>query len=218
MTDRRTSTERLVAFTDAVFAVIITIMVLDLRPPADERLSALLSLWPTALSYAVSYLFVAIIWINHHRLLLFANEATAKLIWWNFAHLFMTSLIPFSTAWIADTRLAAGPVLIYAAVFVMVNIAFLGYQQETLSQASDTDVSPRTRRLTRVRALVTLGIFGNATCVAYWSAWFGFGLVCSVLLIYLRPQVPGEGLERHAHKRDSKSIRLPEHHAQEETS
>jgi uncharacterized membrane protein len=137
MTDRETPTERLVAFTDAVFTVIITIMVLDLRPPAQATLSALLPLWPTALSYAVSYLFVAIIWINHHRLLFFAHEATLKLIWWNFAHLFMTSLIPFSTAWIADTRLAAGPVLVYAAVFVMVNIAFLGYQQEALSQARE---------------------------------------------------------------------------------
>lgn len=218
MTERRTSTERLVTFTDGVFAVIITIMVLDLRPPAQARLSALLPLWPTALSYAVSYLFVAIIWINHHRLLLFAHEATAKLMWWNFAHLFMTSLIPFSTAWIAETRLAAGPVLVYAAVFVMVNIAFLGYQQETLSQASDSEVSPTTRRLTRVRALITLGIFVTATCVAYWSSWLGFGLVCCVLLIYLRPQVPGEGLERHARKGNSNSIRLPEHHARKETS
>jgi uncharacterized membrane protein len=214
MTDGRTSTERLVTFTDGVFAVIITIMVLDLRPPAQATLSALLPLWPTALSYAVSYLFVAIIWINHHRLLLFAHEATPKLIWWNFAHLFMTSLIPFSTAWIADTRLAAGPVVVYAAIFVMVNIAFLGYQHETLSQANDSEVSPTTRRLTRVRALITLGIFVTATCVAYWSSWLGFGLVCCVLLIYLRPQVPGEGLERHARKGHSNSIRLPEHHAE----
>ena len=219
MTDRRTSTERLVAFTDAVFAVIITIMVLDLRPPKQARLSALLPLWPTALSYAVSYLFVAIIWINHHRLLLFAHEATAKLMWWNFAHLFMTSLIPFSTAWIADTKLASGPVLAYAAVFVMVNIAFLGYQQEILSQATDSEVSPTTRRLTRERALVTLGIFVAATCVAHWSSWLGFGLVCCVLLIYyLRPQVPGEGLERHAPKGNSNLVRLPEHPTRKETS
>jgi uncharacterized membrane protein len=162
-------------------------------------------------------LFVAIIWINHHRLLLFARDATPKLVWWNFAHLFMTSLIPFSTAWIADTRLAAGPVLTYAAVFVMVNMAFLGYQQEALSQASDSEVSPTTRRFTRVRALVTLAIFVTAACVAYWSPWSGFGLVCCVLLIYLRPQVPGEGLERHPRKGHSDFVRLPEPHANKET-
>jgi uncharacterized membrane protein len=211
MSERRTSPERLVAFTDAVFAVIITIMVLDLKPPEEARLAAVLPLWPTALSYAVSYLFVAIIWVNHHRLLLFAHEATTRLIWWNFAHLFMTSLIPFATAWIADTRFAAGPVLVYAAVFVMINIAFLGYQQEALSQASDDEVSPAVRRMTRLRALITLVIFITATSVAYWSPLVGFGLVCCVLLIYLRPQVPGEGLERHASERYSKSIRAVKH-------
>jgi uncharacterized membrane protein len=216
MTDRGTPTERLVAFTDAVFAVIITIMVLDLRPPAQATLSALLPLWPTALSYAVSYLFFAIIWINHHRLLFFAHEATPKLIWWNFAHLFMTSLIPFSTAWIADTRLAAGPVLVYAAVFVMVNIAFLGYQQEALSQASDSEVSLTTRHFTRVRALITLGIFATATCAAYWSPLSAFGLVCCVLLIYLRPRAPGEDSERHARRKHSKPTRLPERNGKRE--
>jgi uncharacterized membrane protein len=216
MSGRRTPTERLVAFTDAVFAVIITIMVLDLRPPAKATLSALLPLWPTALSYAVSYLFVAIIWINHHRLLLFTHEATPKLVWWNFAHLFMTSLIPFSTAWIAETRFAAAPVFVYAVVFAMVNIAFLGYQQEALSQANDIEVSPAIRRLAQVRALITLVIFVTAACVAYWSPLSGFGLVCCVLLIYLRPQVPGEGLERQSHKAHSKSIRLPEPDAKEE--
>jgi len=217
MTDRATPTERLTAFSDAVFAVIITIMVLDLKPPAQATLSAVLALWPTALSYAVSYLFVAIIWINHHRLLLFAHEATPKLIWWNFAHLFMTSLIPFSTAWIADTRLAAGPVVVYAAVFVMVNIAFLGYQQEALSQASESECSRTTRHFSRMRALITLGIFGTAACLAYWSPLFGFGLVCCVLLIYLQPQVPGEGLERYAHTGRSKSIRLSEGKARKQT-
>jgi TMEM175 potassium channel family protein len=198
MTDRTTPTERLTAFSDGVFSVIITIMVLDLKPPAQAKLSALLPLWPTALSYAVSYLFVAIIWINHHRLLLFAHDATPKLIWWNFGHLFLTSLIPYSTAWIAGTKLAAGSVFFYAAVFVLVNIAFLGYQQEALSQASTSEVSLRTRHLTWVRALITLAIFVSAACVGYWHPLAGFGLVCSVLLVYLRPQVPGEGLEREA--------------------
>src|SRR4029077_13521660 len=217
MTDRTTPTERLTAFSDGVFSVIITIMVLDLKPPTQAKLSALLPLWPTAMSYAVSYLFVAIIWINHHRLLLFAHDATTKLIWWNFAHLFMTSLIPYSTAWIADTKLAAGPVLVYAAVFVMVNIAFLGYQQEALSQASTSEVSATTRRLTWSRALITLGIFLSAACVAYWHPLSGFGLVCSVLFIYLRPQVPGEGLERHARKGHPKSIRSRQPDTKEES-
>lgn len=192
MSEKRTSPERLGAFSDAVFAVIITIMVLDLRPPAQATLRALLPLWPTGLSYVISYLFVAIIWINHHRLLRFCHEATAKLIWWNFAHLFMISLIPVSTAWISATRLASAPVLVYAAVFVMVNVAFLAFQQEALSQASHTEVTQRTRRFTRVRAQITLGIFITAACTAYWFPLLGFALVCCVLLIYLRPHVPGE--------------------------
>ena len=110
--------ERLGAFSDAVFPVIITIMVLDLRPPPQATLAALLPLWPTALSYAVSYLFIAIVWVNHHHLLRFTEHATPRLIWVNFAQLFMVSLVPFSTAWVADTRLAAVPVAVYAAVFV----------------------------------------------------------------------------------------------------
>jgi len=187
-------TERLCSFSDGVFSVIITIMVLDLKSPARANLAELLPLWLTALSYAVSYLFVAIIWINHHRLLFFAHDATPKLIWWNFAHLFMTSLVPFSTAWIAQRKLSAGPVVFYAAVFVMINVAFLGYQQEALSQAHTSEVSPTTRRLTRARGLLTLGIFSTASGVAYWLPWVGFALVCCVLFIYLKPQVPGEGL------------------------
>src|SRR5580704_19250583 len=88
MPERRTSVERLGAFSDAVFAVIITIMVLELKPPEQPTFAALLPLWPTALSYAVSYLFIAIVWLNHHHLLRFAEYPTPRLIWINFAHLF----------------------------------------------------------------------------------------------------------------------------------
>jgi hypothetical protein len=122
------TSERSGAFSDGVFAVIITIMVLDLRPPPQATLAALLRLWPAALSYVVSYLFIAIVWVNHHHLLRFAEHATSRLIWVNFAHLFMVSLVPFSTAWVADTRLAAVPVFVYAAVFVLVNLALLRFR------------------------------------------------------------------------------------------
>jgi len=81
MLEEKTTSERLATFSDAVFAVIITIMVLDLKPPEEASLRALLPLWPTALSYAVSYFFIAIIWVNHHHLLKFARNATSRLIW-----------------------------------------------------------------------------------------------------------------------------------------
>src|SRR5436189_2822519 len=127
MTEQRATPERLGAFSDAVFAVIITIMVLDLRPPSEPTLAALVPLWPTALSYAVSYLFIAIIWVNHHHLLRFTREATSQLIWWNFAHLFMVSLVPATTAWMAATKLAAAPVFVYALVFVLVETAYIAF-------------------------------------------------------------------------------------------
>src|SRR5258707_13717953 len=101
MANKKTTPERLAAFSDAVFSVIITIMVLDLKPPAEATLKALLPLWPTAMSYAVSYLFIAIIWVNHHHLLIFAREATSQLICWNFAHLFMISFVLATTAYMA---------------------------------------------------------------------------------------------------------------------
>jgi uncharacterized membrane protein len=107
--DKKTTSERLAALSDGVFAVILTIMVLDLKPPAEATLHALVPLWPMMLSYAVSYLFISIIWVNHHHLLRFARIATPELIWWNFAHLFMVSLLPSPTAWMAATKLAAAP-------------------------------------------------------------------------------------------------------------
>ena len=148
---RRATPERLSAFSDAVFAVLITVLVLDLRPPELPTFKALLLLWPTWLSYAVSYLFIAIVWVNHHHLLRFAEHATPRLIWINFAHLFMVSLVPFSTAWVAGTRLAAVPVFVYAAVFVLVELAYpvaalgrLGHRealpfQEGAQKLSDVD-------------------------------------------------------------------------------
>jgi uncharacterized membrane protein len=129
MVQRRASTERLGYFSDAVFAVIITIMVLELKPPPEQSFGALLPLWPTALSYLVSYYFIAIVWLNHHHLLRFCQYASPRLVWINFVHLFMVSLVPFSTAWIADTKLAAVPVFVYAGVFVLVNLAYIPFRR-----------------------------------------------------------------------------------------
>src|SRR5262249_5159432 len=95
---RRATPERLSAFSDGVFAVLITVLVRELRRPEHPSFEALRSLCPTWLSSAVSYLFIAIVWTNHHYLLRYATDATPRLLWFNFAHLFSMSLLPLSTA------------------------------------------------------------------------------------------------------------------------
>src|SRR5258708_756482 len=138
MREEKITTDRLTAFSDAVFAVIVTIMVLELKAPDLPAFSALWPLWPTAISYAVSYLFIAIIWINHHYLMRFAGRPTLRLIWINFVHLFMVSLLPFATAWIARTRIASPPVVFYAGLFVCIDIAYNVFEHEVLPCATPT--------------------------------------------------------------------------------
>ena len=101
-------------------------MVLELRAPDKPAFSDLWPLWPTAISYAVSYLFIAIIWINHHYLMRFVGPPTPGLIWINFVHLFMVSLLPFATAWIARTRVASSPVVFYAGLFMCIECKVCG--------------------------------------------------------------------------------------------
>ncbi|MDE1996570.1 MAG: DUF1211 domain-containing protein [Rhizobiaceae bacterium] len=190
MLDQKTSAERLGAFSDAVIAVIITVMVLELKAPESPTFSALGPLWPTAVSYAVSYLFIAIIWINHHHLLRFVSNVTTRLIWVNFAHLFVVALVPFATSWIARTQLAAAPVAIYATIFVCVNMAYLVFEREVLAQTPTEQMSPGTRRIARLRSLTTLTIFAAAGLASIAAPLLGFGLICCALVFYLRPDVP----------------------------
>lgn len=159
------------AFSDAVFAVIITIMVLELRPPEHPTFAALVPLWPTGLSYAVSYQFIAIVWMNHHHLLRFTDDPTPRLIWINFIHLFMVSLVPFATAWVASMRLAPVPVFVYAAVFVLVELAYLQFEHHVLAQAVVEEILHRTRRLARARSFFALGLFLTAMLVSQVSAF-----------------------------------------------
>jgi uncharacterized membrane protein len=101
VSNSRATTHRLGSFSDGMFTVAMTIMVFQLKPPEFPKFAALLGLWPTGLSYFVSYWFIAIVWLNHHHLLRFFPHVTPRLIWINFVHLFMVSLVPFSTAWVA---------------------------------------------------------------------------------------------------------------------
>jgi uncharacterized membrane protein len=147
-------------------------------------------LWPTWLSYAVSYLFIAIVWINHHHLLRYAVEATPRLLWVNFAHLFSVSLLPLATAWMAVSELAPQPVAFYAGVFFLVNTTYLALIAELIGRAPDEDVPPGARRIMRIRGFVTLGLFAAAAVVALWLPYVGLGVCVACLALYLRPEAP----------------------------
>jgi uncharacterized membrane protein len=185
--------ERLSVFFDGVFAVLITVLVLELRPPEIPTFKALLSLWPRWLSYAVSYLFIAIVWANHHHLMHYATEATPRLMWFNFAHLFSVSLLPLSTAWMAASQLAPQPVAFYAAVFFLVNATYICLIYELIDRGPGDDISSCERRNMRLRSIATLCVFGTAALVALKYPLIGLGMCICCLIAYLRPEAPGVG-------------------------
>jgi len=188
---RRATPERLSAFSDGVFAVLITVLVLELRPPERPTFEALMALWPTWLSYAVSYLFIAIVWANHHYLLRYADEATPRLLWFNFAHLFSMSLLPLSTAWMAVSELAPQPVAFYAAVFFLVNATYIALIWELIDQTPGEMIPPKARKIMRARSLITLCCFALAAVVALKYPLAGLALCICCLVVYLKPEPPG---------------------------
>jgi uncharacterized membrane protein len=183
--------ERLNAFSDGVFAVLITVLVLELHPPAVPTFKALLTLWPTWLSYAVSYVFIAIVWANHHHLMHYATRATPRLMWFNFAHLFSVSLLPLSTAWMAVSELAPQPVAFYAMVFFLVNATYIALIWELIGRVPVKGISAKERKIMRFRSIATLCVFALAAIVALEYPLLGLGMCCCCLLVYLKPEAPG---------------------------
>jgi uncharacterized membrane protein len=182
---RAASPERLSVFSDGIFAVLITVLVLDLRPPEESTFAALVSLWHVWLSYAVSYLFIAIVWTNHHHLLRHAIEATPRLMWFNFGHLFSVSLLPLSTAWMAVSKLAPQPVSFYAAIFFLVNATYILLIWELINPAKQP--MARVRKVMLLRAATTLCLFGIAAIVALKYPLAGLGICIACLIAYLKP-------------------------------
>jgi uncharacterized membrane protein len=188
MANREIATpDRMNAFSDGVFAVIITILVLELHLPREASFEALLELWPTAISYTISYAFIAIVWVNHHHLLQFPDAATQRLIWGNFAHLFAVSLIPFATAWIATTRLGASAVAFYAGDFFLVNVTYLLLCLEAVDRSAPHKVEPGVRSMMRMRSFATLAVFAAAGIAALRYPIAGMVLICLCLFVYLSP-------------------------------
>jgi len=187
---RQLNADRVRLFSDGVFAVLITILVLELKPPHADGFSDLLPLWPTGLSYAVSYFFIAIVWVNHHYLMRFAAEATPRLLWFNFAHLFSMSLLPLSTAWMAVSELAPQPVAFYAAVFFLVNVTYICLIWELIEHGARDQVTQRVQRVMRFRSKTTLCLFALASVIALGFPLVGLAICIGCLAVYLKPEPP----------------------------
>ena len=115
---------RLEAFSDGVIAIIITIMVLELRAPHDPSLAALRPLIPVFLSYVLSFVYIGIYWNNHHHMLHAAHKVNGRILWSNLHLLFWLSLIPFTTGWMGDNHFAPVPVAVYGVILLMNGVAY----------------------------------------------------------------------------------------------
>jgi uncharacterized membrane protein len=124
MTRFATETSRVEAFSDGVLAVIITIMVLELRPPQGTDLRALLPTLPTIATYALSFVFVGIYWNNHHHMLRASRGVDGRAMWANLHLLFWLSLVPFATAWLGRNPNAIGPTVLYGAILLLDAFAY----------------------------------------------------------------------------------------------
>jgi uncharacterized membrane protein len=127
-----TDTGRLEAFSDGVLAVIITIMVLELRPPDGASLTSLLATLPTIATYALSFVFIGIYWNNHHHMLRASAGVDGRAMWANLNLLFWLSLVPFSTAWLGRNPGAVGPTALYSVVLFLDAVAYLLLQRALL--------------------------------------------------------------------------------------
>jgi uncharacterized membrane protein len=181
------SPERIASFSDGVLAVIITIMVLDLKPPSGADWRALVPLWHLFFSYAVSYIFVGVFWANHHYMIRDARVADHKLVGANLFALFTVSLIPFCTAYLAENHMQAFPTALYAGQILLATFAYLILQRVVHAQnASDPDVE-RKAHVAIKRDWISVIAFVFAVPAAYLHPALSFVLILSGVLCYFLP-------------------------------
>ena len=143
------------AFSDGVMAIIITIMVLQLTPPAGESISSLAALMPSFISYVVSFMFVGTFWNNHHHLFHVLKKVSGKIMWANLLLLFFLSLIPVSTDWVSKTGFGRLPVTVYIIINLAVTITYI-FLQQIIVHAADCVIVKRVVNESRKEAATLL--------------------------------------------------------------
>lgn len=184
---------RLEAFSDGVLAIIITIMVLELKVPHEATLAALAPMWPVVLSYILSFVYIGIYWNNHHHLWHAAEHVTGGVLWANLLLLFWLSLVPFVTSWMGENHFAAVPVAIYGVVLLGAALSY--YVMTRVLLRSHPPDSLLARALGRdLKGKVSVVIYVAGIAVATWLPALAGALYGLVALIWLVPDTRFERL------------------------
>jgi uncharacterized membrane protein len=177
---------RMEAFSDGVLAIIITIMVLELKVPHEADLSALLPLAPVFLSYVLSFVFLGIYWNNHHHLLQAIKHVDGRVLWANLHLLFWLSLIPFVTGWMGENQFAAWPVALYGAVLLLAGVAYVILTRTLISlHGRDSVLATAVGR--DFKAKVSVVFYLVAIPIAFVNSWLAGGLYVLVAMMWLVP-------------------------------
>jgi uncharacterized membrane protein len=177
---------RMEAFSDGVIAIIITVMVLELRVPQGASLGALLPLIPVFLSYVLSFIFLGIYWNNHHHLLQACEHVDGRVLWANLHLLFWLSLIPFVTGWVGENQFAALPVALYGAVLLLAAIAyFILTRALLLLHGADSVLAAALGSDFKGKVSVLIYLF--AILLTLVNSWLAFAVYVLVAVIWLAP-------------------------------
>lgn len=177
---------RLEAFSDGVLAIIITIMVLELKIPHGEGIETLVPLIPVFLSYVLSFVYLGIYWNNHHHMLHTVQTVTGPMLWANLHLLFWLSLIPFATGWMGENHFASAPSALYGAVLMMAAIAYVILQQLIIASQGPNSILQKAVR-GDWKGKLSAVLYAAAILLAFWFKWISLGLYVVVALLWLIP-------------------------------
>jgi uncharacterized membrane protein len=180
------SKARLEAFSDGVIAILITIMVLELKVPHGTDMAAVRPLVPVLLAYVLSYVYLGIYWSNHHHLLHACHRVTGAVLWANLHLLFWLSLVPFVTAWMGENHFESLPTAVYGVVLLMAAIAYTILQHTLVAvQGPDSVLARAVRRTLKER--LSLAAYAAAIPLAFVNEWIADALYAGVALTWLVP-------------------------------
>ncbi|MBC9031092.1 DUF1211 domain-containing protein [Sphingomonas sp. JC676] len=193
-TEGRGGVTRVEAFSDGVIAIIITIMVLEMHAPKEPGLAHLWALWPVFTAYALSFAYVAIYWVNHHRMFHFASRVTNGLVWSNILLLFALSLVPFATAYLGEHAFSAEATLLYMCVMMLPACAYLWLQSEVRTTGRQDSVAQDYHRRMFRKGVATSAIYAVGIPLTFLSPWLGLACAALVAILWFLPKSPLDAL------------------------